>query len=196
MALAAAPGWLENLKDEALLASVARLKKYLATTEPPHDYGRVVLLWAGARLPGITDKAQQATLVDMLLKHQRADGGWSIRSFARPQQWGIGNRAAKLEAEPEFSDPPSDGHMTGLALVVLAECGLPKTDNRVQAGLDWLKTHQRVSGRWWTRSLNTDKYHFITYSGTAYPLLALSLYDAWPAPSPGSMAALPAAGGR
>jgi squalene-hopene/tetraprenyl-beta-curcumene cyclase len=196
MALAAAPGWLENVKDESLRAAVARLKKYLTTTEPPHDYGRVVLLWASTRLPGILDKAQQAKLVDMLLKHQRADGGWSIRNFARPEQWGSGNRAAKLEAEPEFADPPSDGHMTGLALVVLAESGLPKTDKRVQAGLDWLKTHQRASGRWWTRSLNTDKFHFITFSGTAYPLLALSLYNAWPAPPAGSTAALDAAGGR
>ncbi|HEY5315258.1 MAG TPA: hypothetical protein VIK18_22190 [Pirellulales bacterium] len=196
MALAAAPGWLENLQDKSLQAAVARLKKYLTTTEPPHDYGRVVLLWAGTRLPGIMDQAQQAKLVEMLLKHQRADGGWSIRSFARPEQWGSGNRAAKLAAEPEFADPPSDGHMTGLALVVLAESGLPKTDKRVQSGLRWLKTHQRASGRWWTRSLNTDKYHFITFSGTAYPLLALSLYDAWPTGPAGSTAGLDAAGGR
>ena len=38
-----------------------------------------------------------------------------------------------------------------------------------------------MSGRWWTRSLNTDKFHFITYSGTVFPLLALDACDAWPA---------------
>jgi squalene-hopene/tetraprenyl-beta-curcumene cyclase len=48
-------------------------------------------------------------------------------------------------------------------------------------GEAWLLRNQRQSGRWWTRSLNTDKWHFITYSGSAYPLLALSLCDALPA---------------
>ena len=41
--------------------------------------------------------------------------------------------------------------------------------------MQWLLTNQRSSGRWWTRSLNRDGYQFITYSGTAYPLLALEL---------------------
>jgi squalene-hopene/tetraprenyl-beta-curcumene cyclase len=181
MALATAPGWLENLQDKQLQAAVGRLKKYLRTTEPPHDYGRVLLLWAGTRLPGVVDDAQRARLMTMLLRQQRADGGWSIRTFAQPEEWGSGNRAAKLRGEAEFSDPPSDGHMTGLALVVLQACGVARSDPHVAAGLDWLKTHQRASGRWWTRSLNTDKYHFITFSGTAYPLLALSLYGEWPA---------------
>jgi hypothetical protein len=36
------------------------------------------------------------------------------------------------------------------------------------------------TGRWWTRSLNTDTHHYITYSGTAYPLLALALCHALP----------------
>jgi squalene-hopene/tetraprenyl-beta-curcumene cyclase len=51
---------------------------------------------------------------------------------------------------------------------------------RIQKGISWLKSNQRASGRWWTRSLNTDSWHFITYSGTAFPLLALQLCDALP----------------
>jgi squalene-hopene/tetraprenyl-beta-curcumene cyclase len=31
-------------------------------------------------------------------------------------------------------------------------------------------------GRWWTKSLNTDKWNFITYMGSAYPMLALARY--------------------
>ena len=79
--------------------------------------------------------------------------------------------------EPEFTDPPSDGHQTGLAIVALREAGVPALDTQIQRGLRWLESNQRESGRWWTRSLNTDKWHFITYSGTAYPLLALALCD-------------------
>ncbi|MSR57712.1 MAG: hypothetical protein EXS05_08570 [Planctomycetaceae bacterium] len=117
----------------------------------------------------------------MILSKQRPDGGWSIRTFGAPDQWGSGNRAEKLRSEPEFENPPSDGHQTGLAIVVLRESGVAATDPRIQKGIHWLLTNQRASGRWWTRSLNTDKWHFITYSGTALPLLALSKCDALPA---------------
>lgn len=114
----------------------------------------------------------------MVLSHQQADGGWSIRTFARPEEWGKGNRAQKLREEPELLRPPSDGHMTGLAIIALRNAGVPASDPRVQRGVTWLLANQRASGRWFTRSLNRDGWQFITYSGTAYPLLALSMCDA------------------
>lgn len=178
MAAAAAPGWLSNIKDETLLARVEKLKSYLRTQTPPHDYSRTLLLWTSTRLPDLLTDAQKQQLVDMLWKHQRTDGGWSIRTFATPETWGSGNRAEKLKAEPEFADPPSDGHQTGLAIIVLRQSGVPASDPRLQKGVQWLQTHQQESGRWWTRSLNTDSWHFITYSGTAFPVLALALCDA------------------
>lgn len=178
MAMAAAPGWLATIKDEALLARVEKLKNYLRTQTPPHDYGRTLLLWTSTRLPDLLADDQRQQLVDMLWKHQRADGGWSIRTFATPETWGSGNRAEKLKGEPEFADPPSDGHQTGLAIIVLRQSGVPASDPRLQQGVKWLRTHQQESGRWWTRSLNTDTWHFITYSGTAFPVLALALCDA------------------
>jgi hypothetical protein len=36
-----------------------------------------------------------------------------------------------------------------------------------------LQSNQRESGRWFTRSLNTDKYHYITNAGTAFAVLVL-----------------------
>jgi squalene-hopene/tetraprenyl-beta-curcumene cyclase len=57
---------------------------------------------------------------------------------------------------------------------------VPKQDARIQRAIEWLLKNQRASGRWWTRSLNTDEWHFITYSGTCYALLALASYDAIP----------------
>ena len=53
--------------------------------------------------------------------------------------------------------------MTGLAVLVLREAGVPANDPRLQKGIQWLLANQRESGRWWTRSLNTDKAHYITY---------------------------------
>jgi squalene-hopene/tetraprenyl-beta-curcumene cyclase len=67
--------------------------------------------------------------------------------------------------------------MTGLAIIVLREAGIPAGDPALARGVSWLQSNQRESGRWWTRSLNTDTFHYITYSGTAYPLLALALCD-------------------
>ena len=180
MAVGTAPGWLANLKDEKLKAGVENLKKYLLTTPPRQDYDRTLLLWSAARLPGLIDEAKKKELTEIIFKNQRPDGGWSIRTFGAPDQWGNGGRAEKLKGEPEFKDPPSDGHQTGLAIILLRESGIPANDPRIQKGVQWLKTNQRASGRWWTRSLNTDRWHFVTYSGTCYPLLALSLCDALP----------------
>lgn len=179
-AVATAPNWLANLKDSPTGAAVDRLKSYLRDTPPPHDYARVLLLWASTRLPGLLDGSQQKALIEMIWKHQRPDGGWSLRTFAAPEAWGRGNRAEKLRAEPEFNDPPSDGHQTGLAIVVLRDAAVPASDVRLQRGVKWLQSNQRESGRWWTRSLNTDNFHYITYSGTAFPLLALAKCGALP----------------
>ena len=48
-------------------------------------------------------------------------------------------------------------------------------DSRIRKGIAWLKTHQRASGRWFTRSMTQDNTHLITNSGTAYGILALAL---------------------
>ena len=178
MALATAPGYLESMNEQQT-ASYEKLVEYLKKTEPPHDYGRL-LLWTSTRIAHLLSPEEQAKLVQMILKHQRSDGGWSLRTFATPESWGSGNRAEKLRSEPEFENPRSDGHQTGLALIVLLEAGVAVDDPRIQRGVEWLKNNQRESGRWWTRSLNNDRFHFITYSGTVYPLLALAKAGALP----------------
>ncbi len=181
MAAAAAPGWLEKVKSSSELkdtaAAVDRLKTYLRTQAPLHDYSRVLLLWTASRMPDLQTEEQKKELIATVQKHQKSDGSWSIRTFAAPEAWGGGNRAEKLKAETDFADPPGDGHMTGLAIIVLRSNGVPASDEKIQSGIRWLKANQRESGRWWTRSLNTDSWHFITYSGTAYPLLALQMCD-------------------
>jgi len=173
MAAAAAPEWLESV-DQKTKARMEKGKRYLLHPGPPHDYGRLLLLWTATRIPDLlADRGEREKLIEMIFNHQRPDGGWSIRTFARPEEWGDGSRAAKLREEREFKAPPSDGHMTGLAILVLREAGIGADDKRIQKGTRWLLANQRVSGRWWTRSLNKDSWHFITYSGTLYPLIAL-----------------------
>jgi squalene-hopene/tetraprenyl-beta-curcumene cyclase len=178
-AIGNAPGWLAQQQGTPLQAKIDLLENYLRQQHKLQgDYDRTDLLWAAAELPGLIDRPQMAQLAEMVLSHQQKDGGWSIRNFAQPEQWGKGNRAEKLRAEPELTDPPSDGHMTGLAIIALRKAGVPASDPRIQRGIQWLLANQRASGRWYTRSLNRDGWQFITYSGTAYPLLALGLCDA------------------
>jgi squalene-hopene/tetraprenyl-beta-curcumene cyclase len=189
-AVANAPGWLAQQRGTPVEAKVNLLENYLrADRKMQGDYDRTDLLWAATEFPGLLDAARERQLIQMIFNHQQPDGGWSIRTFAQPEEWGKGNRAEKLRAEPELHDPPSDGHMTGLAIIALRKAGVPASDPRIQRGVSWLLANQRSSGRWWTRSLNRDGWQFITYSGTVYPLLALSLCDALPASS-----AIPAVG--
>ncbi|MGY8688775.1 MAG: hypothetical protein ACKVHP_13710, partial [Verrucomicrobiales bacterium] len=144
-ATASAPGWLEDTlaTDQDLSARYQKLTSYLCKTKPPHDYGRLLLLWASAQLPDLIDAKRKAAITESVWAHQQADGGWSLRTFATPETWGSGNRAEKLRAEPELKNPPSDGHMTGLALLVLREVGIAKSDPRIEKGVQWLKANQR-----------------------------------------------------
>jgi len=179
MAAATAPGWLESVKDDAeMQAAIGKLTTYLKETAPPHDYGKVLMLWTSLRYDGLINKQKQQELIDVLFSHQNEDGGWSIRSFAQPESWGKGNRAERLQAESKEQRTASDGHQTGLALLVLHEAGIKAEDPRIQKGLKWLLENQRESGRWWTRSLNTDEWHYVTFSGTIYPVTALIKYGA------------------
>lgn len=172
MAAATAPGWLTPAGKQQ--PGWSKLIDYLNKTEPAHDYARVLKLWTATRVDGILDPDQKDEIIALISEKQHDDGGWAMRDFAKPEEWGGGNRAGKLRAEPEFENPPSDGHMTGLATLVLREAGVPADDPRLKKSVAWLLANQRESGRWWARSLNTDKKHYITYSATSYALLALS----------------------
>lgn len=175
MAAGLAPGWIDNHTADAPDSGVSLLKGYFRTVEPPHDYARVALLWAARYLPGLVDAEERKAIVALILNRQREDGGWSIRSFAEPEQWGVGNRAERLRAEADHGNAAGDGHQTGLAIVVLTEAGMPSSHPAIESGIRWLQRNQRESGRWWTKSLNTDKFNFISYTGTLYPLTALTL---------------------
>jgi squalene-hopene/tetraprenyl-beta-curcumene cyclase len=175
MAVATAPGYLEDISDPAEKQGLEKLTRFLRTTKPANPYEKMLLLWAGSRFTDLIDAERKKQLIADTLAAQRPDGGWSLRTSGT---WDV--RRKRLDAEPDRENPPSDGHATGLAITVLREAGVSADHKQVRRGVGWLKTNQRRSGRWWTRSLNTDKYSFITYSGTAYSLLALHACDELP----------------
>ena len=79
----------------------------------------------------------------------------------------------RLDGTPNDKRSASDGYSTGLVLYILRQTGMSAKAEPIQRGVNWLKTHQRESGRWFTRSLNADRAHYITNAGTAFAVMAL-----------------------
>ena len=104
-----------------------------------------------------------------------ANSGGVVRAAA--PRWRLGDgrswrRWKRKDGTPQQTDV-SDGYGTGFVLYVLRTAGIPAADPRLQKAVAWLKTHQRESGGWFTRSpLNRDELS--SYVGTVYAILALS----------------------
>jgi squalene-hopene/tetraprenyl-beta-curcumene cyclase len=143
---------------------LARLQGYLRKNPRRSLHHKAWLLWASIPLDGLMTPAERAQTIKDLLDLQRDDGGWSLKSL---DDWR--RVIAKTSDEPA----ESDGYATGLVLYVLRQAGVPATREPLRRGVDWLKTHQRASGCWFTRSLRADGGHHITNTGTAFALMAL-----------------------
>ena len=182
-ALKAAPGWLDSISDENLKARVEKLKKALAAAKPRNDFERVQKLQLAAISPELVSTTEMQTASDILTKLQKADGGWSTRSFSPTADWGVTitkSNIAMIDSEPDAASPASDPFMTAFAIVLLRESGTPAADARIQKGLAWLKSNQRETGRWWMKSLYKNTQHYITYIATAQVLRSLALCDELP----------------
>ena len=119
-AVANAPGWLAAQRGGPTGGKVERLRQFLRREGTMQgEYDLADLLWAASEWHGLLDAKRTRELIAMIEARQQLDGGWSIRTFARPEQWAAGIRADKLRQEVEFLNPPSDGHMTGLAIIAL-----------------------------------------------------------------------------
>jgi squalene-hopene/tetraprenyl-beta-curcumene cyclase len=62
-----------------------------------------------------------------------------------------------------------------LIVYVLRQAGMQAPEEPLQRAVAWLKANQRESGRWFTRSLNNDKAHYITHAGTGFAVMALAV---------------------
>jgi squalene-hopene/tetraprenyl-beta-curcumene cyclase len=151
-------------QTDAARDGLAKLRKYFKANPPPNLHHKTMLLWASLKIDGLMMADEQQATIKELLALQRADGGWCLPSLG---QW------KRRDSTPNDKDAPSDGYGTGFVVYVLRQAGLPADDAKIQRGVAWLRTNQRASGRWYTRSLNDDKAHYITDAGSAFAVLAL-----------------------
>jgi len=177
-AMANAPDWLASVKDSDTLERIERLKRYLISHVPINDYELAIQLQMAGLMPDLVSKEQREVAIAMLWRQQLPDGGWSTRRMSDLMSW---HRkmdpkvVLMIQAEPDAAHPESDPYMTAFAIVLLREADVPTSDGRIQKGIAWLKLNQRVSGRWWMKSLYRDTYHYSTYISTAQALRALAL---------------------
>jgi squalene-hopene/tetraprenyl-beta-curcumene cyclase len=145
-------------------AGLAKLRDYLKKTPPPNLHHKTMLLWASIKLDGLMTAAEREQTIKDLLSLQREDGGWNLPSLG---DW------KRLDGKPNDRNAPSDGYATGLVLYVLRQAEVPPAKEPIRRGVKWLETNQRESGRWYTRSINADRAHYLTNAGTAYAVMAL-----------------------
>ena len=185
-AVTTAPGWLENLKDADTIARIERMKIFLREHEPINDYELAMKLRLSTLMPDLVPPPVRDAATTMLWRQQQPDGGWSTRRMSDLMKWHETmdpKVVTMIQGEPDAASPASDPYMTGFAIVLLRESGVPADDARIQRGIAWLKANQRATGRWWMKSLYRDTYHYITYISTTQALRALALCGELPAAS-------------
>lgn len=165
LAVAMAPD--DYRKSDSAQAGIKKMRQFLDDNPAPTLHHRAVLLWANSRWGDLLPEAERREIVKELLVRQNDDGGWALSSLG---DW--------EREDGSEQDRHSDGYGTGFRVYILRQAGLPASDERLQKGVRWLKTHQRESGRWFTRSLTRDNKHFITHCGSAFAVMALASCDA------------------
>jgi len=142
-----------------------KIRGYLRSHPPENMHHRAMKMLASLYVDRIMTDEDRREVVDGLFALQKPDGGWNLATLGA--NW---KRSDGSSQDYETSD----GYGTGFVIYALRSAGVPADDPRIQKGIEWLKTHQRASGRWFTRSMKKDSRHYITHSGTAYAILALT----------------------
>jgi squalene-hopene/tetraprenyl-beta-curcumene cyclase len=152
--------------DPSAMAGFARLRGFIRHHPPADAHDKAVLLWASARTPGLITADERASYARTLLALQRQDGGWTLPSLGT---W------PRHDGAPNDPEGDSDGYATSLAALALCQAGYGVKDKPVGRVVEWIRGHQRASGRWYTRSLYSDRFqNYLSNMGTAYAVMALS----------------------
>ena len=139
------------------------IRRWLKANAPPTLHHQAMLLWANSYVPELLTAEEKTATIQQLTALQKSDGGWALATLG---DW---KRGDDLQQDTEHSD----GYGTGFVLYALRRADVSPSDAVIRNGVTWLKSNQRESGRWYTRSLFKDNHHFISHAGTAMAVLAL-----------------------
>lgn len=153
--------------SDAAKSGMKQIASYLKANPAPTRHHSAMVLWASKFHPNLLTADEQQQIINQLSTLQKPDGGWALATLG---DW---KRADGLTQDTTTSD----GYGTGFIVYVLHQAGVPKDDPRLKRGIEWLKSNQRKSGRWYTRSLNKDNKHYITHAGSAFAVMALAECD-------------------
>ncbi len=152
------------VQTPAAQAGLAKLSDYFSNHPPKFPHHRGMLLWASDKLPGLATAPDKKKWIDELMKLQKADGGWNSATLGT---W-------KRQDGTKQDVATSDGYGTGFVVFVLRKAGVPASHPQIQQGVNWLKSHQRESGRWFARSLFKDNKHYLSHAASAFAVMALA----------------------
>ncbi len=155
----------DNYADtDAAKKGLDGFRKFFKNNPAPSLHHKAMLLWASQKVKGLmSDRLKESTIKE-LCDIQKTDGGWSLPMLG---DW-VG-----YDERPNDRTAPSDGYATGMIIYILRQAGVRANDPTIQKGVAWLKSNQRESGMWFTQSLNTDRYHYLSHASTAYAVMAL-----------------------
>ncbi len=148
--------------------SLDAIRRYLRERPAPSLHHRLMALWASQHVDGLLDEAEGRAVLDELWTRELPGGGWAIAGLLD------GWKEHKRQDDQAQELAKADGYATGFAVYVARQVGVLADDPRLARGVRWLRTQQRQSGRWFTRSPTADNHHFISNAGTAFAVLALT----------------------
>lgn len=148
-------------------AGLERLRQYFKNNPPKSLHHRAMLAWCSVRIDGIATPGEREQTLKELLALQREDGGWATAGML--SDW----KGLTRKDHKPLDGETSDGYGTGFAIVLGRELGVPADDLRLKRGIDWLISHQRQSGKWFTRSPVVEARNLISNAGSAFDVLAL-----------------------
>ena len=163
-AIAAVKAPDDYAKTNKATAGLAKLRSWLENHPPRLLHQKAMMLWLGKELPEWVKNEDCQRWQKELLDLELPGGGWATA--------GLGDWKRKDGSEQTLDK--ADGYGTGFVMFALRQSGLPPIHPAIRRGIGWLKTHQRESGRWFTRSPYKDGRHYISHAGTAFALLALA----------------------
>ena len=145
-------------ESAAATSGLAKLRAYLKRNTPPNLHHEAMLLWASMRLPDLMPSEQQAATTAKLLAAPARR--WRLES-AVTRQLDSARRHARTIANVRRA--------TATARASWSTCSVKRAYRRrtppSRARSNGSRANQRESGRWFTRSLSQDTYHFISHAG-------------------------------